>query len=115
MSKSTPTQGLSACHLQGFIFQGVCYDPRFWVNLGRGRRWNTQLLILQQHPGLNLQCRGVVQVTTKIGNAKVCLEYHIFDNLGPTFILIGIPLRALLRGEGEGGELKLSGGNHVFN
>jgi hypothetical protein len=38
----------------------------------------------------------------------VCLEYHIFYKYGPTFILIGVPLRAPLRGADGGEHLKLT-------
>jgi hypothetical protein len=32
----------------------------------------------------------------------MCLEYHIFHHHDPTFILVGVPLRALLRGTDNG-------------
>jgi hypothetical protein len=57
---------------------------------------------------MNLQYRGVVPITIEIEGSKVCLEYHIFYKLGPTFILIGVPLRALLRGPDDGEYLKLA-------
>jgi hypothetical protein len=49
--------------------------------------------ILQWQSGQNLQCKGVVPITTTIEGSKMCLEYHIFHNPGPTFILIGVPLQ----------------------
>jgi hypothetical protein len=44
----------------------------------------------------------------------MCLEYHIFYRPGPTFILIGVPLRALLRGVDDSGRLKLAIGHKEF-
>ena len=44
----------------------------------------------------------------------MCLEYHIFYKPGPTFILIGVPLRALPRGADEGDNLKLAMGSKEF-
>jgi hypothetical protein len=46
--------------------------------------------ILQWQLGQNLQCKGVVSVTTIIEGSKMCLEYHIFHHPGPTFILVGV-------------------------
>jgi hypothetical protein len=40
----------------------------------------------------------VVPITTTIEGSKVSLEYHIFHYLGLNFILIGVPLHALLKG-----------------
>jgi hypothetical protein len=57
---------------------------------------------------MNLQCRGLVPITTEIEGSKVCLEYHIFYKHSPTFVLIGVPLRALLRGVDDGEHLKLA-------
>jgi hypothetical protein len=59
---------------------------------------------------MNLQCRGVVPITTEIEGSKVCLEYHIFYKPGPTFVLIGVPLHALLRGANNGEHLKMAVG-----
>jgi hypothetical protein len=73
--------------------------------------WNHSYLstkILQWHLGPNLQCKGVVPITTKIEGSRVCLEYHIFYKPSPTFVLIGVPLPTLLRGADEGGHLKLA-------
>jgi hypothetical protein len=54
--------------------------------------------ILQWQLGQNLQCKGVVPITTTIEGSKMCLVYHIFYHPGPTFIQVGVPLRALFRG-----------------
>jgi hypothetical protein len=56
----------------------------------------------------------VVPITIEIEGSRVCLEYHIFYKHGPTFILIGVPLHALLRGADKGGCLKLAIGNKEF-
>jgi hypothetical protein len=58
--------------------------------------------ILQWQLGQNLQCKGVVPITAIIEGSKMCLEYHLFHHPGPTFILVGVPLRALLRGTDNG-------------
>jgi hypothetical protein len=65
--------------------------------------------------GLNLQCKGTVPITTEIEGSRVCLEYHIFYKPNPTFILIGVPLCALLRGVDEGEHLKLAIGHKEFS
>jgi hypothetical protein len=60
--------------LQGFSFQMVCYDPRVGLNiLLLDEASNIDLLplisstkILQWQPGHNLQCKGVVPITTTI-------------------------------------------------
>jgi hypothetical protein len=44
----------------------------------------------------------------------MCLEYHIFHHPGLTFILIGAPLRALLRGANNGECLKMVVGHQEF-
>jgi hypothetical protein len=54
--------------------------------------------ILQWQLGQNLQCKGVVPIITSIEGSKVGLEYHIFHYLGPTFILVVVPLCAFLKG-----------------
>jgi hypothetical protein len=41
----------------------------------------------------------------------MCLEYHIFHQASPTFILVGVPLRALLRGTNNGECLKMTVGH----
>jgi hypothetical protein len=45
----------------------------------------------------------------------MCLEYHIFHHLGPTFILVGVPLHALLRGTDNGECLKMAVGLQEFS
>jgi hypothetical protein len=57
----------------------------------------------------------VVPITTSIEGSKVCLEYHIFHHPGPTFILVGVPLRALLRGTDNGGSMKMAVGHQIFS
>jgi hypothetical protein len=92
----------------------VCYDLRVGLNillLDEAFDIDTQLLmpstkILQWQPGQNLQCKGVVPITTTIEGNKVCLEYYILHHPGPTFILVGVPLRTLLRGTDNGECLK---------
>jgi hypothetical protein len=101
-----PDSKTICCYLQGFSFQTVCYDPRVGLNillLDEAFSINMQALmsstkILQWQLGQNLQCKAVVPITTTIEGSKMCLQYHIFHNPGPTFILVGVPLRALLRG-----------------
>jgi hypothetical protein len=43
------------------------------------------------------------------------LEYHIFQHPGLTFILVGVPLRALLRGTDNGECLKMAVGHQEFS
>jgi hypothetical protein len=50
----------------------------------------------------------VVPITITIEGSKMCLEYHIFHHPGPTFILVGAPLHALLRGTNNGECLKMA-------
>jgi hypothetical protein len=45
----------------------------------------------------------------------MCLEYHIFHHPGPTFILVGVSLRALLRGTNNGECLKMVVGHQEFS
>jgi hypothetical protein len=45
----------------------------------------------------------------------MCLEYHIIHHPGPTFILVGVPLRALLRGANNGECLKMAVGQQEFS
>jgi hypothetical protein len=71
--------------------------------------------ILRWQPGQNLQCKGVVPKTTTIEGSKMCLEYHIFHYPGPTFILVGVPLCALLRGTDNGECLKMAVGHQEFS
>jgi hypothetical protein len=56
----------------------------------------------------------VVPVTTSIEGSKVCLEDHIFHYPGLTFILVGIPLRALLKGTDNGESLKMVVGQEIL-
>jgi hypothetical protein len=44
----------------------------------------------------------------------MCLEYHIFHHPSPTFILVGVPLFALLRGANNGECLKMAVGHQEF-
>jgi hypothetical protein len=111
------------CCLQGFSFQVVWYDP--WVGLNillldeasgiDMRPLITSTKILQCQAGQNLQCKGVVPITIAIEGSKMCLEYHIFHHPGPTFILIGVPLHALLRGTDNGECLKMAVGHQEFS
>jgi hypothetical protein len=71
--------------------------------------------ILQWQLGQSLQCKGVVPVTTTIEGSKMCLEYHIFYHPGPTFILVGVHLRALLRGTDNVECLKMAVGHQEFS
>jgi hypothetical protein len=57
----------------------------------------------------------VVPITTTIEGSKMCLEYHIFHHPGPTFILVGVPLHALLRGTDNGECLKMAVGHQEFS
>jgi hypothetical protein len=57
----------------------------------------------------------VVPITTTIEESKMCLEYHIFHHPGLTFILVGVPLRALLRGIDNGECLKMVVGCQEFS
>jgi hypothetical protein len=63
--------------------------------------------ILECQPGQNLKCKGVVLTTTIIEGSKMCLEYHIFQYPGPSFILLGVPLHEFLRGTDNGECLKM--------
>jgi hypothetical protein len=109
--------------LQGFSFWMVCYDPRVGLNillLDEASGIDMRPLItatknLQWQPGQNLQYKGVVSITTTIEGSKVCLEYHIFHHPGPTFILIGFPLHALLRGANNVECLKMAVGHQEFS
>jgi hypothetical protein len=75
----------------------------------------TSTKILQWQSGQNLQCKGVVPITTTIEGSKMCFEYHIFHHPGPTFILIGVPLHALLRGADNDECLKMVVGHQEFS
>jgi hypothetical protein len=105
-----PNSKTICCCLQGFTFQMVCYDPIVGLNillLDEASDIDMQPLIpstkiLQWQLGQNVQCKGVVPITTTIEGSKMCLEYHIFHHPSSTFILVGVPLRALLRGTDNG-------------
>jgi hypothetical protein len=45
----------------------------------------------------------------------VFLEYHIFHSPGLTFILVGVPLRALLKGTNNGESLKMAVGQQILS
>jgi hypothetical protein len=45
----------------------------------------------------------------------MCLEYLIFHHPGPTCILVGVPLHALLRGTNNGECLKMVVGHQEFS
>jgi hypothetical protein len=57
----------------------------------------------------------VIPITTTIEGSKMCLEYHIFHNPGPTFILVGVPLHALIRGTNNGECLRMDVGHQDFS
>jgi hypothetical protein len=50
-----------------------------------------------------------------IEGGKMCLEYHMLSHPSPTFILIGVPLHALLRGADNGECLKMVVGHQEFS
>jgi hypothetical protein len=45
----------------------------------------------------------------------MCLEYHIFHHPSLTFILVGVPLHAFLRGTDNGKCLKMAMGHQEFS
>jgi hypothetical protein len=45
----------------------------------------------------------------------VCLEYHIFHFPGLTFILVGVPLHALLKGTDNGESWKMVVGKQILS
>jgi hypothetical protein len=57
----------------------------------------------------------VVPITTSIEGSKVCLEYHIFHYPGPTIVLVGVPLCALLKGTDNGESLKMAVGQQILS
>jgi hypothetical protein len=57
----------------------------------------------------------VVPVTAITEGSKMYLEYHIFNHPSPTFILVGVPLRALLRGAENGECMKMAVGYQDFS
>jgi hypothetical protein len=109
--------------LQGFLFQMVCSDPRVGlINLLLDEASDIDMQplmpstkILQWQPGQNLQCKGVVPITTIIEGSKMCLEYHIFHHPGLTFILVGVPLHSLPRGTDNGECLKMAVGHQELS
>jgi hypothetical protein len=118
-----PDSKTICCCLQGFSFQTVCYDPRVGLRillLGEASGIDMQpcilsTKILQWQLGQNLQSKGVVPITTTIEGSKMCIEYHIFHHLGPTFILVGVPLHALLRGTDHGECIKMAVEHQEFS
>jgi hypothetical protein len=118
-----PDSKTICCCLQGFLFQMVCYDPRVELNillLDEASGIDMQPLmpstnILQWHLGQNLQCKGVVPITTTIEGSKMCLDYHISHHPGLTFIPARVPLRTLLRGTDNGECLKMAVGPQEFS
>jgi hypothetical protein len=54
-------------------------------------------------------------MTTTMEGSNMCLECHIFHHPGPTFILVGVPLRAFLRGTNNGECLKMTVGHQEFS
>jgi hypothetical protein len=118
-----PGSNTICCRLQGFSFQTVCYNPRVGLNillLDEASGIDLQPLvpsmkIPQWQLGQNLQCKGVVPITTLIEGSKVCLEYHIFHYPGMIFILVGVPLRALLKGTDNGESLKMAMGQQILS
>jgi hypothetical protein len=57
----------------------------------------------------------VVPIRTTVEGSKTCLEYHIFHHPGLTFILVGVPLCALLRGTDNGECLMMAVGHQEFS
>jgi hypothetical protein len=94
----------------------ICYDPRVRLNILLFHEASGIVMqplipstkILPWQPGQNLQCKGVLPITTTIEGSKMCLEYHIFHHPDLTFILVGVPLHALLRGTDNGECLKMA-------
>jgi hypothetical protein len=66
-----------------------------------------------KHPALI--CKGVVPITTTIEGSMMCLEYHIFHHPGLTFILVGVPIHALIRGANNSECLKMAVGHQEFS
>jgi hypothetical protein len=57
----------------------------------------------------------VIPITATIEGSKMFLEFHNFHHPGLTFILVGVLLRALLRGTNNGECLKLAVGHQEFS
>jgi hypothetical protein len=117
-----PDSKTICCCLQGFSFQMVCFDPTVGLNiflLDEAFGIDMQPLmpstkILQWQLGYNLQCKGVVPITTTIEGCKMCLEYHIFHHPGLSFTLVGVPLHILVRGTDNGECLKMAVGHQEY-
>jgi hypothetical protein len=113
--KIYPDANAIYCCLQGSSFWTVCYDPRVGLDiflLDEASDIDMRPLvpstkILQWQLGQNLQCKGVVPITTTIEGSKMCLAYHIFNCPSLTFTLVGVHLHALLRGADDGECLKM--------
>jgi hypothetical protein len=118
-----PGSNAICCRLQGFSFQMVCYDPRVGLNillLDEASDIDLQSLvpstkILLWQLVQKLQWKGVVPITMSIEGSKVFLEYHIFHYPSLTFILIGVPLHALLKGTDNGESLKMAMGQQILS
>jgi hypothetical protein len=61
-----------------------------------------------------LAVQGCGPITTTIEGSKMCLEYHNFHHPGSTFILVGVPLHALIRGTDNGECRKMVVGHQEF-
>jgi hypothetical protein len=100
----------------------VCYDPRVGLNillLDEASNIDLQphvpsTKILQWQLGQNLQYKGVVPITTSVEGSKVCLKYNIFHYPSSTFLLVGVPLCALLNGIDNGESLKMAVGQQIL-
>jgi hypothetical protein len=118
-----PDSKTICCRLQGFLLKMVFYDTGVALNilfLDEASNIDMQPLmpstkILQRHLGYNLQCKGVVPITTTIEGSKMCLGYYIFHHPGPIFILVGVPLHAMLRRTNNGECLKMAVGHQEFS
>jgi hypothetical protein len=118
-----PHSKIIYCCLQGFSFQMVCYELGVGLNIllfdeasGINMQPRTpSTKILQWQLGQNLQCKGMVPITTTIEGSKICLEYHIFHHPGPTFILVGVPLHALQRRTDNGECMKMAVGHQELS
>jgi hypothetical protein len=56
----------------------------------------------------------VILITTTLEWSKLCLEYYSFHHPSLTFILVGVPLCALLRGTDNGECLKMAVGRQEY-
>jgi hypothetical protein len=57
----------------------------------------------------------MVPITTTIDGSKMRLEYRIFHHPGLTFILVEVPIRALLRGTNNSECLKMAVSQQEFS